>query len=269
VAYRSALKHFLDYVNGPPDETTKTRPEDHLITEITLKTVEGYEAWRRSAGKKEKTIWNELVILVTGFRWAKKRGFIRESPCDNLELPRKPKNPPRYLTTEQYRQLMSAIDDEAFKDVVDFYLLTGIRRSEGPPLRFSLHVDEELGILQLPQQKQRNFKTIPISNNLRPVLSRLKLRSKGGELIPYAGDRLTKLFAAYVAKAGLPDEITFHALRHTFGTWLARAGVNQPLIQTLLGHSDADSTQHYVHAYSEDLLRAMNALVLPTREDRG
>jgi integrase len=158
---------------------------------------------------------------------------------------------------------MSAIDDEAFKDVVDFYLLTGIRRSEGPPLRFDLHVDEDLGVLQLPQQKQRNFKIIPISKNLRPVLARLRLRSKQGELIPYTGDHLTRLFAAYVAKAGIPKGITFHALRHTFGTWLARAGVNQPLIQTLLGHSDSDSTQKYVHAYNPDLLHAVNKLKLP------
>ena len=114
-----------------------------------------------------------------------------------------------------------------------------------------------------PQPKQKNFKTIPISNALRPVLARLKLRSKHDELIPYTGDKLTRIFAAYVARAELPADITFHVLRHTFATRLGSAGVSQSLIQTLLGQSDSDSTKIYVHAYTEDMVSAMNKISLP------
>ena len=159
--------------------------------------------------------------------------------------------------------LKTAIDDELFKDVVDFYLLTGIRRADGPQLRFSKHVDEELGVILLPQQKQKDFKIIPISEELRRVLNRLRLRSKGDQLIPFLPDYLTKAFGAYVARAGLRPDITFHALRHTFATWLASAGVSFTLIQALLGQSDPDSTKVYVHAHSEDLVRAINKLKLP------
>ena len=42
-----------------------------------------------------------------------------------------PDLPPRYLTYEQYKALPAAIVDEEFKDVVDFYPLTGMRRAEG------------------------------------------------------------------------------------------------------------------------------------------
>lgn len=38
-----------------------------------------------------------------------------------------------------------------------------------------------------------------------------------------------------------------HALRHTFGTVLAEAGVDLAVMQALLGHAHVDTTAHYVH----------------------
>ena len=38
-----------------------------------------------------------------------------------------------------------------------------------------------------------------------------------------------------------------HALRHTFGTVLAQAGVDLSVMQALLGHAHVDTTARYVH----------------------
>ncbi|SMY03074.1 Phage integrase family protein [Brevibacterium aurantiacum] len=38
-----------------------------------------------------------------------------------------------------------------------------------------------------------------------------------------------------------------HALRHTFGTVLAEAGVDLAVMQALLGHAHVDTTARYVH----------------------
>ena len=40
---------------------------------------------------------------------------------------------------------------------------------------------------------------------------------------------------------------TPHALRHTFGTVLAEAGVDLAVMQALLGHAHVDTTARYVH----------------------
>ncbi len=38
-----------------------------------------------------------------------------------------------------------------------------------------------------------------------------------------------------------------HALRHTFGTALAEAGVDLAVMQALLGHAHVDTTTRYIH----------------------
>jgi len=237
---------------------------DEFLHAITLDMLEAFAAKRRQDGRAQKTIRNETITLVTAFKWAKRQRYVKESPAEGLEIPKKVSYPPRYLTQSDYLKLKAAIDDEEFRDVVDFYLLTGIRRAEGPALRASKHVDLERGVIILPQSKQGNYKTLPISDDLRNVISRLLMRAKGKEqFIRFEEDNLTKRFGKYVEKAGLPKDITFHALRHTFATWLASVGVSFPMIQTLLGQADPDSTKIYVHPHNADLERAISKLRLP------
>ena len=48
-------------------------------------------------------------------------------------------------------------------------------------------------------------------------------------------------------RAGLSRSFSFHDLRHTFGTTMARAGVPVGTIQAWMGHADLTTTQIYMH----------------------
>jgi len=68
--------------------------------------------------------------------------------------------------------------------------------------------------------------------------------NRGKPLTP-AG--LRTVFRYHRAKAGVPAGHP-HALRHTFGTAMAEAGVDLPAMQALLGHAHVDTTTaRYVH----------------------
>ena len=60
-------------------------------------------------------------------------------------------------------------------------------------------------------------------------------------------------------RAGLPPEVTPHALRHTCATHLLRAGADIRVIQALLGHSSLASTQIYTRVEITDLKKVHEA----------
>jgi site-specific recombinase XerD len=67
--------------------------------------------------------------------------------------------------------------------------------------------------------------------------------SRGQPLTP-AG--LRTIFRYHRSVAGVPAGHP-HALRHTFGTALAEAGVDLAVMQALLGHAHIDTTARYIH----------------------
>lgn len=55
-----------------------------------------------------------------------------------------------------------------------------------------------------------------------------------------------------VAKAGLPDGVTFHSLRHTHATQLLAGGVDPKTVSRRLGHSSVGFTLSvYTHVLEE------------------
>ena len=70
-----------------------------------------------------------------------------------------------------------------------------------------------------------------------------KGRNRGQPLTP-AG--LRTIFRYHRAKTGVPAAHP-HALRHSFGTALAEAGVDLAVIQALLGHVHVDSSVGYIN----------------------
>ena len=81
-ASRYALNNFGKYLR-----------KDLALNTITVDMIEGFAAHRRSIKKSENTIRNELIVLTTAFKWAKRQRFITENPCDLVDLPRRPKTP--------------------------------------------------------------------------------------------------------------------------------------------------------------------------------
>jgi integrase len=66
--------------------------------------------------------------------------------------------------------------------------------------------------------------------------------AKGAKLMSVNRDWL-----AVREKAGLPDDLTIHGLRHSAGTVAALGGMSMPEIQALLRHRQPGTTARYIH----------------------
>ena len=109
--------------------------------------------------------------------------------------------------------------------------------------------------------KPGRFRTIPISNELLPVLKPLR-RPSGYCFFPNKGIRaptsnFNRQFKQLVKEAKLSPDTNWLELRRTFGSLLAQGGASLFKIQTWLGHSDPRITmEHYAHlqpGFDEDI----------------
>ena len=65
-------------------------------------------------------------------------------------------------------------------------------------------------------------------------------------------------FNALKTASGVPDDITPHAIRHTFATELLRGGADLRSVQELLGHVSLSTTQIYTHLTPDRLKTAVH-----------
>ena len=64
---------------------------------------------------------------------------------------------------------------------------------------------------------------------------------------------LQKAVKIAVARAGITKRVGTHTLRHSFATHLLEDGVNIRVVQELMGHVDAKTTEIYTHVMQKDI----------------
>lgn len=116
--------------------------------------------------------------------------------------------------------------------------------------------------------KTRKADTVEITESLYDkLLTYIKARPEtaGKRLFPITGEYGAAMLAEDLKDAGLEYETEegykdFHALRHTFGTRLARQGVPMHVLKRRMRHSRIQMTEkYYLHVEREDERRALLA----------
>src|SRR5262245_29351488 len=116
--------------------------------------------------------------------------------------------------------------------------------------------------LQGGTTKNGEGRTLPVLPALRPVL---EARQRLGQLpwvFMYNGKQLKSIRTAFEnarEKAGLRHR-KIHDLRRTFRRYLAQAGIDDKVGQSIMGHKDIKTYGAYFPVIDEDKARAAHAL---------
>ena len=213
----------------------------------------------------------EFRTLKAAFNVAVQWGVIEENVFAKCKPLRVAPREPSYLSRDEFDQLLCAIDEEGFRDLVFFAVQTVMRRSEIINLEWS-DLDFDRRVVHV--RNKQNFtvkggrpRVVPMSPGVYDLLLGKTKRSSFVFVhwngCPFKAGYISHKFKGYARKCDFPEAIHFHSLRHTGATWLIQEGVSIFAVQRILGHTSAEMTQIYSHLSDQNLLSAIQRIDIP------
>jgi len=233
-----------------------TLGKDVPLSELSSRHVNALVKARLDMGAGPAGVNRTVSTLKTMMNWAAKRW---EEPVRAIawtdHKQKEPKERVRWITPEEAQRLLNRLEETAphIASVVTFLLLTGLRRDEAFSATWD-RLDMDKAILTA-RVKGGHDREVPLSADAMAVVRDLPRLSR------YIFDTTNwrKHFARALTEAAI-ENFRWHDLRHTYATWLGRAGAPIEVVSKALGHSSVTVTMKYRHVLHSEVRDAMQKL---------
>jgi integrase len=202
----------------------------------------------------------------------------RPAVMDGIPRPRVPRPPPDVFTRAEVTAVLDAAPCQYLRTLWLTAYACGLRGEEVCQLRVE-DVDSRSGLLHVRHGKGDKARVVKLPDRLlealrhywreerppRPWLfpARCAGRARFAER-PVKRGTVSHWFTRTVQETlATRRHLTMHGLRHAYATHLLEAGVDVALIQVLLGHADAQTTQRYLRVRTDLIRRTPSPLELP------
>lgn len=206
--------------------------------------------FKNSTINKKTAILSGIATLAhsSTYRW-----LAEPSSKKIVRLDEKGSERDTYIETDEVEMLAENCKLKLTSELILFTAYTGLRSAELWRLNSkSLH-NSDLHI----DGKGKKLRVIPLSDEqVRFIKDNIPLQYSAGKI---------KEDFLYARKKCKLLHYTFHDLRHTFGTLMAKAGVPQYKIMRLMGHSTDVMVRRYMTLHTDDLRDSMPERAIPER----
>lgn len=247
--------------------------------EITRDEIETFlDGLRDEHGLTSRTRHKYAVVLSMVFDLAREKGWTDSNPLAERSRKRKGKRAKKIVVVYSVEQVDAIARKAAGQDgeIIRLAAYTGLRQGELLALRWGavdwtgsairVVANYVHGFDEEDTPKSDEARVVPMGRQAAEVLERISRREQwtGPDDLVFVGrnrangqpsnvdpsalrKRYTKARDAVRAEDPTIPPLTFHGLRHTFGSRLAAAGVPMRSIQEYMGHADAATTAIYTH----------------------
>jgi integrase len=240
-------------------------PLDKILPTMVAELVERLHAKGYATGTTNRVI----VLLRFVFNLARKWNVPGTSNNATEGLALHPeKYHERFLSSEEVSRLLLSLNVDENKtaaDAIRLLLFTGARRNEITQARWD-YVDWEKRTLLVPLSKSGRPRRISLNEPAVALLRSLRFGAETASVFifpsPVTGRPSSSLFFPWDRirkRAGLKD-VRLHDLRHSYASFLVNQGVSLYVVQGLLGHQNAKTTQRYAHLSRQTLQDAAELL---------
>jgi integrase len=216
-----------------------------------------------------------LAAVRKLFNWCLARDVISVSPCALVEPPAPERSRERILTDDEIRRLWKATDVEGwpFGPLVKMLLLTGQRLGEVGGMRWDeLDLDAKMWTLPGERVKNDNKHEVPLSDLAVEILrAQPRIKTTKGFVFTTTRDAAVSGFSrakdrldeTMAADGGALEHWTFHDLRRTMASGMARLGIQLPVIEKILNHTSGTFRSvvgvYQRHSFADEKRAALQA----------
>lgn len=204
-----------------------------------------------ASGKNAPTLKHTKTLLIDMYEYAVRHEIVKKEKREMISYldcgSKNPNSIPRNIITEADLRRMSEADDK-YTNMMIVLTFTGLRIGELDALREE-NIDWERQCLKVVEAKTKaGIREVPIADKLIPRLKRY--------MSEHPNAAVTR------RKMREYGDHRPHDARHTFCTLLVEKGVDQRLIDAIVGHSFGSniSLSVYTHITIEAKLAAVNLL---------
>lgn len=274
-AFLDAYLRELGAVGGRSPHTIRNYRNDigHFLRACAEKGVDAlaidrarfraYLGELREAGIVAASVARRTTTIHGYYRFLQREGATERDLLYGVALPKKPKRLPKVVEPPHLRALIDTPDAATPAGARDRAILellygAGVRISEltgldvaavdliegraivrGKGARERVALFGEPAVRALEAWLERGRPAL-----IKGAQAALFLNRSGGRMSDRAVQMLVRRHAL---AAGIPREVHPHLLRHTFATHLLDGGADIRIVQDLLGHRSAATTQIYTH----------------------
>ncbi len=251
VEYESDTAQFLHFLEDEP----------HLsdISQLAPGHIRAFLAHLDRLQLAGSSRRRKFSVVRSFCKWLKNADYITNNPVLQVEAPRTGEKEPRVLSEDEYRRLLSVVQNPRDRAIIQLVLQTGIRLQEVyrlncSDLKLPKKINKEaFGEMRI-SGKGRKERTLVLNSKVcEAVATWLSVRPEvdtDALFVSKKRQRLSKrqiqnTVYKYFDRAGI-DKACVHTLRHTMATHHYKMGTDILTLKEILGHENLETTTIYI-----------------------